>query len=328
MRRLTIGAGLIGLAMLVLPLASCNANMKSSASSSASRSHRARTAATGEEDNLSAAGAPTVAGSVVAPGSGHQTGPTGCRTGDPLANVYHPNRLKVVQPCVTVSGTVRSVHHEDDGDTHFDLALDPSYRHLLTSANKTYQHGWLVAEIVPADETGCTPGQAPRPPTGTYNYGICTGADESAPSVRSHVFVTGPYVLDEDHNGWTEVHPVWAISSTLNTAPSTRPPATTTTVRPTTTTTPLPPPPTTTLPPSTTTEPLTTVPPPPTTTSPPTTSPPATSPPSTAGCYIDPEGNCYRAGEYCPEALRGQTVQGANGPIVCEDNDGWRWEPA
>jgi hypothetical protein len=26
--------------------------------------------------------------------------------------------------------------------------------------------------------------------------------------------------------------------------------------------------------------------------------------------------------------LHGQTIQGANGPLTCADNDGWRWEPA
>jgi phosphatidylserine/phosphatidylglycerophosphate/cardiolipin synthase-like enzyme len=49
--------------------------------------------------------------------------------------------------------------------------------------------------------------------------------------------------------------------------------------------------------------------------------------PITSGCYIDPEGNCYRAGEYCPDRLRGQTVQGQDGPITCENQDGdWYWE--
>jgi len=62
-----------------------------------------------------------------------------------------------------------------------------------------------------------------------------------------------------------------------------------------------------------------------------TTAPPAiTSPPAVtsapSACYIDPEGNCYRAGEYCPTALHSQTVQGSNGPIICTDNNGWRWE--
>jgi hypothetical protein len=47
-----------------------------------------------------------------------------------------------------------------------------------------------------------------------------------------------------------------------------------------------------------------------------------------AHCFIDPEGNCYRAGEFCPKSLRGRTVQGQNGPITCRYNNGWRWEPA
>ncbi len=71
--------------------------------------------------------------------------------------------------------------------------------------------------------------------------------------------------------------------------------------------------------------------PPPTTLAPTTTRPPPPVPTITTataapGCYIDPEGNCYRAGEYCPDSLQGQTVQGASGPLTCEDNDGWRWE--
>ena len=58
-----------------------------------------------------------------------------------------------------------------------------------------------------------------------------------------------------------------------------------------------------------------------------TTAPAATA--TTTGCYIDPEGNCYRAGEYCPDRLRGQTVEGQDGPITCEYQDGdWYWETA
>ncbi|HZU80749.1 MAG TPA: hypothetical protein VE991_12605 [Acidimicrobiales bacterium] len=171
------------------------------------------TTTTTGEDDLSAAGAPTIHGSVVGAGSGSAVGNSACRGGNPLANVYHPNRLLVLAACDTVSGTVESVRSEDDGDTHFDLALDPQYRSMLTSANSSEQHGWLVVEIVPADEPGCTPGAAPKPPSGSYDYGICTGADEVAPTVGSHVYVTGPYVLDEDHGGWAEIHPVWAISS-------------------------------------------------------------------------------------------------------------------
>ena len=178
------------------------------------------------EDDLGGPGAPTVAGSVVPPGAESAAGQSACRSGYPLANVYHPNRLAVLSPCMTVSGTVATVTREQDGDTHFDLALDPQYTGLLKPANYSGQHGRLVVEIVPADASGCTPGQPPRPATGSYNYGICTGADEATPVVGAHVYVTGPYVADEDHGGWAEIHPVWAISTTSPTSGSTSPPPT------------------------------------------------------------------------------------------------------
>ena len=183
------------------------------------------------EDDLGGPGAPTIAGSVVTAGAGTSSGSAACRSGPPLANVYHPNRLTVVNACMTVSGTVESVRSESDGDTHFDLALDPQFTSLLRPANSSSQHGWLVAEIVPADEPGCTPGRPPRPATGTYDYGICTGADETSPAVGSHVFVTGPYVIDEDHGGWAEIHPVWAVS---NHGPTAAPPSSQAAAPPTT----------------------------------------------------------------------------------------------
>ncbi len=186
----------------------------------------------GEEDNVAGPGAPTVGGTVTRPGSGSAPGSSACRIGDPLANVYHPNRLMVLQSCLTVSGTVESMRHEDDGDVHFDLALDGAFVHLLTRANTTYQHGWLVVEIVPADEPGCVPGQSPKPATGTYDYGICSGADETAPAVGTHIYATGPYVLDNAHGGWAEVHPAWAISSNSTTS-STPGPTTTSAQTPT-----------------------------------------------------------------------------------------------
>jgi hypothetical protein len=93
----------------------------------------------------------------------------GCRAGNPLANVYHEDRLKVRNRCMTVTGTVAYVVHEDDGDIHVDLSLPPSEAHLLNGANMAYQHGQLVTEIVPADEPGCTPGRPPRPAHGSYS---------------------------------------------------------------------------------------------------------------------------------------------------------------
>jgi hypothetical protein len=46
------------------------------------------------------------------------------------------------------------------------------------------------------------------------------------------------------------------------------------------------------------------------------------------GCYpLTDAGNCYEPGEYCRDDDHGMTgIDGNGDPIVCEDNDGWRWE--
>ena len=68
------------------------------------------------------------------------------------------------------------------------------------------------------------------------------------------------------------------------------------------------------------------------TTKPPTTPPPTTPPPApqpAASCYpISDEGTCYEPGEFCRDDDHGMTGLAGDGEtIICEDNDGWRWEP-
>lgn len=62
-----------------------------------------------------------------------------------------------------------------------------------------------------------------------------------------------------------------------------------------------------------------------------TSAPPA--PPSTkaaVSCYpLTNGGNCYEPGEYCRNSDHGVSgIAGDGEAIICEDNDGWRWEPA
>ena len=59
-----------------------------------------------------------------------------------------------------------------------------------------------------------------------------------------------------------------------------------------------------------------------------TTPPPA--PTTPADCSPDSdEGTCYEPGEYCRDDDHGVSgVAGDGEAIICEDNDGWRWEPA
>lgn len=129
-----------------------------------------------------------------------------------MANVWLPQRLKVLAPCMTVTGTVRAIRHEEDGDYHINVEPDPAYAGLLNDRNRTAQHGALVVEIVPADQAGCTPGRPPRPPDGRRTFGRCTGANLTPPPLGAHVSLTGAYVLDRPH-GWNEIHPVWSIAA-------------------------------------------------------------------------------------------------------------------
>lgn len=70
-------------------------------------------------------------------------------------------------------------------------------------------------------------------------------------------------------------------------------------------------------------------------------SPTATSPPSTTaqgntgntgngGCSpVSDSGTCYEPGEFCRDDDHGVSGSAGDGQaITCEDNDGWRWEPA
>ena len=62
---------------------------------------------------------------------------------------------------------------------------------------------------------------------------------------------------------------------------------------------------------------------------PPITSAPAAAPSTPAGCYpLTNGGNCYEPGEFCRKSDHGASgVAGDGERIVCEDNNGWRWEP-
>jgi hypothetical protein len=63
---------------------------------------------------------------------------------------------------------------------------------------------------------------------------------------------------------------------------------------------------------------------------PPPTTAPAAAPSTPSGCYpLTDGGNCYEPGEYCRDDDHGVSgVAGDGEAVTCEDNDGWRWEPA
>ncbi len=105
-----------------------------------------------------------------------------------LEGVYHPERLKILNPCQKASGTVAKVSHEKDGDLHIRLTLDPQYSSLLSEGNNSKQHGDLVVEYMARD-----------------------GGHLTEPKTGDHLDVLGVWVDDEDHN-WNEIHPVFSAS--------------------------------------------------------------------------------------------------------------------
>jgi hypothetical protein len=118
-------------------------------------------------------------------------------------HIYHPSRLQVNDPCITVTGTIQSIRTEKDGDLHIRLKLDPEFTNLLNDRNVAGQFGNLVVEPV------CQ-GTVTQPDA----MAACQNfhQDINVPSVGTHVTLTGAYVLDLQH-GWMEIHPVTSIAS-------------------------------------------------------------------------------------------------------------------
>lgn len=142
-----------------------------------------------------------------------------CKFGPPLAGVYSPGRLHVLNRCITVSGTVDCLKVEPDGDVHLRVRLDPQFSGLLkpanslqTCANQLGPH--LVVEIIP------------QHPQGVLFRGNNADAggfiDPRMPAPGDRITVTGPYVIDTNRlhrvlyqgqaaENWAEIHPAWAI---------------------------------------------------------------------------------------------------------------------
>ena len=133
---------------------------------------------------------------------------TDCRK-SPLAGVHSPDRLRLLDRCRAIAGTVKEPEkNRGDGDATFNLAPDPAYASMLDDKNR--QEGGIHVEIVPADQVGCVKGQPVEHP-GVTGLGDCTGAHLKLPRAGAHVRVVWAYVLDVSNN-WNEFHPVWKIT--------------------------------------------------------------------------------------------------------------------
>jgi len=150
-----------------------------------------------------------------------------CKWGPPLAGVYLSGRLRLIDRCRTVSGTVDCTKVEPDGDVHVRLRLDPQYAGLLKPANElqtcTGQPGpHLVVEIIPQHPEGIL-FRTNNADAGGFN-------DPPTPSAGDHITVSGPYVIDTNSlhrilyqgraaENWAEIHPAWAIRVDHSAAP-------------------------------------------------------------------------------------------------------------
>jgi len=114
------------------------------------------------------------------------------------SHVYHKARLHIVHACIAVTGTIKHIKREADGDRHIQLAVDPEFSKLLNERNRTAQADTLIVEAI------C---QAPT--TQEAAEVACRDFHSAVeiPPAGTKVRVVGAYVLDIPQ-GWMEIHPV------------------------------------------------------------------------------------------------------------------------
>ncbi len=115
--------------------------------------------------------------------------------------VYDPGRLRVINPCISVTGTVDEVRKEADGDVHIRFHLDQEFESLLDDKNISRQQGDLVLEPICRGKVRQADAAEP---CSRYN------GPHFEPEVGQRYLVWGTYVYDADH-GWNELHPITSM---------------------------------------------------------------------------------------------------------------------
>jgi hypothetical protein len=116
-------------------------------------------------------------------------------------HVYRKARLHIIEGCISVTGTIRHIKREADGDDHIQLAVDPEFSKLLNERNKTAQGDTLILELI-----------CQGPVTQEDAEAACHDFHSTVdvPKAGTKVRVVGSYVLDSQQ-GWMEIHPVSSI---------------------------------------------------------------------------------------------------------------------
>lgn len=132
--------------------------------------------------------------------------------------VFAPERLKSVEPCVVVSGTIVKVREARDGDVHIDVRPDYEDKALLNKENK----GVLIVEpTCMHDQKKLKEMERENEEEDKYlrkaALKACNGyknpIKDRMPKVGQHVIMYGQHVLDVGHTGWAEIHPLsgWEV---------------------------------------------------------------------------------------------------------------------
>lgn len=110
----------------------------------------------------------------------------------PCKHVHHSWRLKIIEESKTVTGVVKDIHSELDGDYHIKIRTNNF--EILSKNNFKNEDSCLVAEIICAEKS---------------IFNKCKNYSNKIPIPKNGdtIIVTGPYVNDWIH-GIREIHPV------------------------------------------------------------------------------------------------------------------------
>ena len=120
--------------------------------------------------------------------------------------VHTRDRLKIIDTCIEVSGSIERMDAKRDGDIHIDLNLDKEFDWIRKDPrfenNNLQQNGNLVTEAVCA---------VPIEDIRVFIQFPCEGFSQDFDvEVGDHVTMVGAFVHDKTHN-WLEVHPITSI---------------------------------------------------------------------------------------------------------------------